>query len=162
MSRSQAHCELTLDGLAATEALAGRLAPLLGKGDAVALYGDLGAGKTAFARALIRARAGSEIEVPSPTYTLMQEYLLPNLVLNHFDLYRLKSEAELAELGLEHALENGAVLVEWPELALPLLPADRLSLRFTTLSENTKRVEIDVAAGGRWAAFIGGLGGSGR
>lgn len=160
MSRSPAHYERSLTGLAATEALAAELAPQLQKGDAVLLYGDLGAGKTAFARALIRSLAGSAIEVPSPTFTLMQEYALPNLVLSHLDLYRLKSEAELAELGLDHALERGAVLIEWPELALPYLPEDRLTLRFTTLSEDTKRVEID-AAGGRWGVFLRGLGGSG-
>jgi tRNA threonylcarbamoyl adenosine modification protein YjeE len=107
------------------------LAALLRPGDVLALEGDLGAGKTELARAVIRARAGADIPVPSPTFTLLQVYDLPGLTLTHADLYRLGGgdPAELAELGLEETWETGALLVEWPERALDLLPTDRLSLR---------------------------------
>jgi tRNA threonylcarbamoyl adenosine modification protein YjeE len=109
---------LQLSSLAETHALAARLAGALRGGDVVALKGDLGAGKTEFARALIRARAGVEMEVPSPTFTLIQDYPLPGLTIRHIDLYRIADPDELFELGLEEAPgEDEAWLVEWPERA---------------------------------------------
>lgn len=113
---------------AATRALARRLAVVLRPGDVVALHGDLGAGKTAFARALIRALVGDEgEEVPSPTFTLVQTYALPDATVWHFDLYRLSEANEVIELGWEEA-RQGIVLVEWPDRLGPLLPADRFDL----------------------------------
>lgn len=111
-------------------------------GDLITLSGDLGAGKSTFARALIRAVADDEfLEVPSPTFTLVQSYAL-RIPIAHFDLYRISDAAELDELGLEDALEDGVCLVEWPERAESDLPTNRLNLRF--LQEgNGRRVEID-------------------
>src|ERR1700674_3843998 len=84
----------------ATEALAADLAVVLAKGDVIALSGDLGAGKTTLARALIRRLAGDpSIEVPSPTFTIMQTYELPRFTVVHADLYRVTGPGELAELG---------------------------------------------------------------
>jgi tRNA threonylcarbamoyladenosine biosynthesis protein TsaE len=83
----------------------------------IALCGPLGAGKSELARALIRARAGAAIEVPSPSFTLVQDYPLGDLVLRHIDLYRLAGPDELAELGLEAPESNEVWLVEWPERA---------------------------------------------
>lgn len=120
--------ELILDDVAATHAFAARLAPLLGPGDLVRLRGDLGAGKTELARALIRARAGAAVEVPSPSFTLVQRYELPGLVVTHADLYRLADPAEVEELGLEDALREGTLLVEWPERAEDRLPEGGLTL----------------------------------
>ncbi|PTM96019.1 tRNA (adenosine(37)-N6)-threonylcarbamoyltransferase complex ATPase subunit type 1 TsaE [Mycoplana dimorpha] len=115
-------------------------------GDLIALSGDLGAGKSTFARALIRAVADDEfLEVPSPTFTLVQSYAL-RIPIAHFDLYRIADSAELDELGLDEALEGGVCLVEWPERADDALPAERLTLRF--LHEATgRRVEIDAPEG---------------
>ena len=130
----------------------------------VALEGDLGAGKTELARAVIRAWAGADIPVPSPTFTLLQVYdALPGgLTITHADLYRLRGDPdELAELGLEEAWENGALLVEWPDGALDLLPGDRLSLRLMHAPEaGAEAREVEVAAGesGRWADLVGELG----
>lgn len=153
---------LNLPDLAATRAFGARLAALLLPGDVVALEGDLGAGKTELARAVIRARAGAAIPVPSPTFTLLQVYELPGLTLTHADLYRLGGggPAELAELGLEETWETGALLVEWPERALDLLPADRLSLRLWHAPEAGLEVRgLEIAAvGGRWADLVGELG----
>ena len=109
--------ELALPDLAATAELGARIAAGLRPGDLVALSGDLGAGKTTLARAILLALGVAE-NVPSPTFTLVQAYDTPNLRVSHYDLYRLKSESEMRELGLDDALDDGAVLVEWPERAL--------------------------------------------
>jgi tRNA threonylcarbamoyl adenosine modification protein YjeE len=110
------HTILALPDLAATAALGVRIASLLKPGDLVALKGDLGAGKTTLARAILAALAVEE-KVPSPTFTLVQTYETPSLTVSHFDLYRLKTPSELEELGLDEALDRGAALVEWPERA---------------------------------------------
>jgi len=116
----------------ATRRLMTDVAALLMPGDLITLSGDLGAGKTTFARALIRHLAGDEgIEVPSPTFTLMQTYQLPGGTVVHADLYRLSSPAELAELGLEDVGPDTIELVEWPDRAGGLLPPDRLDIAFT-------------------------------
>ncbi len=112
----------------ATVALARRLAPRLRPGDVVALWGDLGAGKTCFARALIGALCGAGEEVPSPTFTLVQTYDTPAGTVWHFDLYRLTVPDEAMELGLEDALAEGITLIEWPDRLGGLLPRERLDL----------------------------------
>jgi N-acetylmuramate 1-kinase len=108
------------------------IAAALEPGDLITLSGDLGAGKTTFARALIRYLAGDEtIEVPSPTFTLIQNYDLPRFPLVHADLYRLSGVAELAELGFDDLPEGSVVLMEWPDRAAGFLPPDRLDITFT-------------------------------
>ncbi len=117
----------------------------------VALEGDLGAGKTELARAVIRSLAGAAIPVPSPTFTLLQTYELPDLVVTHADLYRLGDASEVQELGLDEAWEQGALLVEWPERAGELLPADRLTLRLRHVPEAGPEVrEIEIEGDERW------------
>ncbi len=101
-------------------------------GDLVTLSGDLGAGKTTFARALIRYLAGDDtIEVPSPTFTLLQSYELPRFTLVHADLYRLSGAAELSEIGFDDLPEETVVLIEWPDRAAGFLPPSRLDITFT-------------------------------
>lgn len=131
-----------LSDLNATKALASRFVPLLAKGDMVALRGELGTGKTEFARALLRAM-GIEGDIPSPTYTLAQTYEIGGLQVFHFDLYRLKSESELDELGWDDALANGIMLVEWPEKAGGRLRPDRLDLHFTLDREGKRRCRVE-------------------
>lgn len=114
---------------AATARLAEDVAACLMPGDLVALSGDLGAGKTTFARALIRALADDPtLDVPSPTFTLAQAYETRPVPVVHFDLYRLAAPDELVEIGLEEALDAGAALIEWPERAEGTLPAERLDI----------------------------------
>jgi tRNA threonylcarbamoyl adenosine modification protein YjeE len=108
------------------------IAAALDPGDLVTLSGDLGAGKTTFARALIRFLAGDPgIAVPSPTFTLMQTYELPRFPVVHGDLYRLEGPGELAELGFDDLPKNAVVLLEWPDRAAGFLPPDRLDIAFT-------------------------------
>src|SRR5436309_3043656 len=108
------------------------IASALAPGDVVTLSGDLGAGKTTFARALIRYLAGDRsIEVPSPTFTLIQIYDLPPFPVVHADFYRLSGTAELAELGFDDLPEGAVVLIEWPDRAAGFLPPDRLDVALT-------------------------------
>src|SRR5438309_7331935 len=105
------------------------LALLVGPGDVITLSGDLGAGKTAAARAMIRYLADDEtLEVPSPTFTLAQSYDLPAVTLVHADLYRVNDERELEEIGLSPLPEGAIALVEWPERAGGALPPDRIDI----------------------------------
>ncbi|MGB3271987.1 MAG: tRNA (adenosine(37)-N6)-threonylcarbamoyltransferase complex ATPase subunit type 1 TsaE [Xanthobacteraceae bacterium] len=112
-----------------TARLMADLALLLSPGDTVTLSGDLGAGKTTAARALIRYLAGDEtLDVPSPTFTLVQLYDLPPFALLHGDLYRIADDSELDEIGLSPWPEDTVTLIEWPERAAAALPADRLDV----------------------------------
>ena len=116
----------------ATERLVADIAAALEPGDLVTLSGDLGAGKTTFARAMIRHLAGNpDIAVPSPTFTLMQTYDLPRFPVVHADLYRLEGPGELAELGFDDLPKDAVVLLEWPDRAAGFLPPDRLDVAFT-------------------------------
>ncbi len=118
---------------AATRALAQEIAGLVGADDLVTLSGELGAGKTTFARALIRCLTGDpELEAPSPTFTLMQIYETPAFPIVHADLYRVKDASELAELGWEEAADGALVLVEWAERAGSALAGDRLDIALFT------------------------------
>jgi N-acetylmuramate 1-kinase len=130
----------------ATRRLAVDVASILKPGDLVTLSGDLGAGKSAFARALIRHLAGDDtLDVPSPTFTLVQTYALPRFAVVHADLYRVGQASELAELGVDEAAENAVVLLEWPDRAADVLPADRLDIAFTLaphLGVNQRNVDI--------------------
>ena len=120
--------ELRLDDADSTGRLGAAVAGALRAGDAVCLWGTLGAGKTTLARALIRALTRPDEEVPSPTFTLVQTYDGPDFPIAHFDLYRLKGPEEVRELGLDEALDEGAALIEWPERLEGRLPPDRLDI----------------------------------
>lgn len=145
----------------ATAALAQRLAGALAPGDVVALEGDLGAGKTTFARALIAAFAAeagqAPPEVPSPTFTLVQIYEFPRAALWHFDLYRIERPQDALELGIEEALAGGIALIEWPERLGGLLPERRIAVRidFGDASE-VRQIAISAPEGsaGRLAAVF--------
>lgn len=124
-----------------TRALGARLAPLLRRGDVIALRGDLGAGKTTLARGLIQALLGRNEEVPSPTYTLVQMYEGPGFPLWHFDLYRLEDPDDVQELGWDET-QDGAALIEWPDRAGRHLPAQRLDV-FLENSGDGRRARLE-------------------
>jgi tRNA threonylcarbamoyladenosine biosynthesis protein TsaE len=141
-----------LPDLAATEALAARVAGLARAGDAILLEGPLGAGKSAFARAFLRAAAADPaLEVPSPSYTLVQSYDLPGFCAHHFDLWRLDGPAALAELGWDDARAD-LVLVEWPDRLGALRPADALGIALAHAEGNER-----VATLSGWPDRIGAL-----
>ena len=122
-------------------------------GDLITLSGDLGAGKTTFARAMIRHLAGDPtIAVPSPTFTLMQIYELPRFPVVHADLYRLDAPGELQELGFDDLPEGAVVLVEWPDRAAGFLPPNRLDIAFTLAPQlGTEHRNVRVTGYGSFA-----------
>lgn len=137
---------------AATLRLGAAIGAALRAGDVVALEGDLGAGKTTLARGIL-AGAGHEGEVPSPTFTIVQAYLPPSVRLPvwHCDLYRIESPGEIEELGLEEALDDGALVVEWPDRAGSRLMRDALRLRLD-IDGGARRLtaEVPPAWESRW------------
>jgi tRNA threonylcarbamoyl adenosine modification protein YjeE len=135
----------------ATRRFAADLANMLQPGDFVALSGDLGAGKTTFVRAMIAHLANdAAIEVPSPTFTLVQHYDLPRFRVVHADLYRVASADELAELGLDE-MADSVVMMEWPDRAGGTLPEDRIDIAFTLAPHDGMEHRI-VHMDGRGAA----------
>lgn len=134
---------LTLDGEEATAELAAEIASLAEDGDVIALSGELGTGKTTFARAFLR-EWGVREEIPSPTFTLVQTYELEAGTVWHFDLYRLEKPDDALELDIEDAFTDGISLIEWPENLGAYLPWERLDLRFAIGErEDVRRVEIE-------------------
>ena len=132
-----------------TRALAARISAIARRRDVITLQGPLGAGKTVFARGFIAAR-GLADEVPSPTFTLVQLYEAPDVVIYHFDLYRLERPDDVFELGIEEALADGISLIEWPDRLGPYLPVDRLDVALVSgAGETERRIEFDGV--GSWA-----------
>lgn len=141
--------ELNLPDEAATKAFGAKMARVLRDGDIVRLAGDLGAGKTTFARAVI-AELTETKDAPSPTYMLVETYDCDQFLLWHFDLYRLEGPNDVWELGLEEALEGGVLLIEWPERIDGLLPEKSLGLRLESSGLGKARRAI-LDADENWA-----------
>lgn len=139
-----------------TVQIAESVASIARRGDIIALSGGLGSGKTAFARGFIRALAGREEEVPSPTFTLLQIYDAAPTPIYHFDLYRIEAPSEVWELGFDEAPSDGIVLIEWPERLGALMPADRLEITISIPAGagETERC-IAIAAGASWVDRLG-------
>jgi tRNA threonylcarbamoyl adenosine modification protein YjeE len=154
---------LDLPDEAATEALARRLADLAGPGDTIALDGDLGTGKTSFARAFIRRRAAAANtplgEVPSPTFTLVQVYDLPGGTVWHVDFYRLGDPSEASELGLDEATAEGILLVEWPSRAPEALDPGRLRIAISYGEDDDAR-RVAISGGPAWRDRLNRLAGA--
>ncbi len=149
MSDYQSKYQFTLKNESATGILASQLAGLTEPRDIIGLVGDLGVGKTAFARAFITARGGDS-EVPSPTFTLVQVYECSSINVYHFDLYRIEEPEEIFELGIEDAFAEGISLIEWPDRMDTYIPSERLDIIFSSgLDENAREV-ILVGYGDSW------------
>lgn len=150
--------ELSIGSEAETRRLADDLAGIVRQGDVIALSGDLGAGKSTFARALIRRLAeDAALEVPSPTFTLIQAYDTPRGPVVHADLYRLRAEEELVELGLLESLDDAIGLVEWPDRAPDAFPErSRLDVVFALEpSGGDERRRVTLIPGSAWADRLG-------
>lgn len=147
---------LELEDEAATSRLAGDVAQLVGPGDLVTLSGDLGSGKTTFARALVRLLTGGpELEVPSPTFSLIQVYEAGAFAIVHADLFRIDKPADIGEIGFEEASEGALVLLEWPERAGSLLESDRLDICFALDKDRGQTYRTAVLTGfGAFAARL--------
>jgi tRNA threonylcarbamoyladenosine biosynthesis protein TsaE len=134
-----------------TARVAQAVARAVDSGDVIALHGDLGSGKTAFARSFVRTLMAEDEEVPSPTFTLVQTYPAEAATIYHFDFYRIEDPDEAWEIGIEEAFAEGISLIEWPERLGGLLPGDRLDVFLTTAAgmAETER-GITLAAGPAW------------
>ncbi|MBW6513728.1 MAG: tRNA (adenosine(37)-N6)-threonylcarbamoyltransferase complex ATPase subunit type 1 TsaE [Candidatus Syntrophosphaera sp.] len=132
--------------------LAAYIAPLLRPGDVICLQGNLGSGKTFFASALGRELGAGE-NLDSPSFVLLKEYHTERFPLFHLDLYRLRSEAELHDLGLFDFLESGVTLIEWPELAVKLLPERILNLSLRFSFDGRQRM-VEIIAKGRFSDYF--------
>ncbi len=140
---------LTLPDPGATEALGRRLAAILRPGDVVALEGPLGSGKTALARAAIRALTDPAEEAPSPTFTLVQIYESEAGPLYHFDLYRLEAPDQVVELGIDDAFAEGISLVEWPDRLGGYLPRRHLKITLAAGPDKDSRI-ASITGGKAW------------
>ena len=129
--------EYIVNSLEETRQWAAEFAKTLSAPVVVALHGDLGMGKSEIARKIIQTLRGADTVVPSPTFTIVQSYD----GISHFDLYRIEDVDELVEVGLEHAMQNDITLIEWPEIADAMLPADTIHV-FITQHGDGRRLEI--------------------
>ena len=141
---------MILQDEAATARLGAAIGAKLRAGEAVCLWGPLGAGKSTLARALVRALTRSDEEVPSPTFTLVQFYEGPRLAVAHFDLYRLTDPDEAYEIGLDEALDVGAAVIEWPERLGGRLPADRLDIEIGYAGADEEGRIVRLTPQGAW------------
>lgn len=140
--------EILLASTQETKKLAGEIAKKVRPGDVIGLYGELGAGKTTFVRFMVDAM-GFSARVQSPTFVIMRKYSGEKenkgiSHINHVDLYRITKEDELENLGLEEILEDekAVTLIEWPEIAEPMLPKQMIKIKFEYVDENSRKVYV--------------------
>ncbi|PYF11902.1 tRNA threonylcarbamoyladenosine biosynthesis protein TsaE [Rhodobacter viridis] len=156
MQNTPALLRFDLPDADATDRFGVALGSLLRAGDVLLLEGPIGAGKTHFARALIRARLGPAEDVPSPTFTLVQVYGADPEIW-HADLYRLTHPDEAIELGLEEAFDTAICLIEWPERLGDLQPKKALFLRFSLTDAGAAR-QVQLFGDADWAQRLTALG----
>ena len=125
-----------LKNLEETRQFARDFAKTLNAPQTVALHGDLGMGKSEIAREIIKTLRGKDTIVPSPTFTLVQNYD----GISHFDLYRIGDKSELEEIGLKYAIDNDITLIEWPEIAMDILPSNTIHVYITQDGDGRKLV----------------------
>ena len=144
---------MKLNSLKDTFNLSKKIGSLLCNGDVIFLYGEIGVGKTTFVRGLINnfevQRGTNESEILSPTFNIVFDYVIKELKIMHYDLYRLKNSKDINELGIFAEIENCITLIEWPEL-IEKKPDDRIELFFNYLEENLDKRNLEIKGHGKW------------
>ena len=144
---------MKLNSLEDTFNLSKKIGKLLSNGDVIFLYGEIGVGKTTFVRGLINnfevQRGTNESQILSPTFNIVFDYVIKELKIMHYDLYRLKNSKDINELGIFVESENCITLIEWPEL-IEKKPDDRIELFFNYLEENLDKRNLEIKGHGKW------------
>ena len=147
---------MKLNSLEDTFNLSKKIGKLLSNGDVIFLYGEIGVGKTTFVRGLINnfevQRGTNESEILSPTFNIVFDYVIKELKIMHYDLYRLKNSKDINELGIFSEIENCITLIEWPEL-IEKKPDDRIELFFNYLEENLDKRNLEIKGHGKWSNY---------
>ena len=147
---------MELNSLENTFNLSKKIGKLLSKGDVIFLYGEIGVGKTTFVRGLINnfevQRGTNESQILSPTFNIVFDYVIKELKIMHYDLYRLKNSKDINELGIFAEIENCITLIEWPEL-IEKKPDDRIELFFNYLEENLDKRNLEIKGHGKWSNY---------
>ena len=144
---------MKLNSLEDTFDLSKKIGKLLSNGDVIFLYGEIGVGKTTFVRGLINnlevQQDMNESQILSPTFNIVFDYVIKELKIMHYDLYRLKNNKDINELGIFVESENCITLIEWPEL-IEKKPDDRIELFFNYLEENLDKRNLEIKGYGKW------------
>ena len=147
---------MKLNSLEDTFNLSKKIGKLLSNGDVIFLYGEIGVGKTTFVRGLINnfevQRGTNESQILSPTFNIVFDYVIKELKIMHYDLYRLKNSKDINELGIFVEIENCITLIEWPEL-IKKKPDDRIDLFFNYLEENLDKRNLEIKGHGKWSNY---------
>ena len=147
---------MKLNSLEDTFNLSKKIGKLLSNGDVIFLYGEIGVGKTTFVRGLINnfevQRGTNESQILSPTFNIVFDYVIKELKVMHYDLYRLKNSKDINELGIFVEIENCITLIEWPEL-IEKKPDDRIELFFNYLEENLDKRNLEIKGHGKWSNY---------
>ena len=147
---------MKLNSLEDTFNLSKKIGKLLSNGDVIFLYGEIGVGKTTFVRGLINnfevQQNMNESQILSPTFNIVFDYVIKELKVMHYDLYRLKNSKDINELGMFVEIENCITLIEWPEL-IEKKPNDRIELFFSYLGENLDKRKLEIKGYGKWSNY---------
>ena len=147
---------MKLNSLEDTFNLSKKIGKLLSNGDVIFLYGEIGVGKTTFVRGLINnfevQQDMDESQILSPTFNIVFDYVIKELKIMHYDLYRLKNSKDINELGIFAEIENCITLIEWPEL-IEKKPDNRIELFFSYLEENLDKRNLEIKGHGKWSNY---------
>ena len=147
---------MKLNSLKDTFNLSKKIGKLLSNGDVIFLYGEIGVGKTTFVRGLINnfevQQGMNESQILSPTFNIVFDYVIKELKVMHYDLYRLKNSKDINELGIFVEIENCITMIEWPEL-IDKKPDDRIELLFSYLEENLDKRNLEIKGHGKWSNY---------
>ena len=147
---------MKLNSLEDTFNLSKKIGNLLSNGDVIFLYGEIGVGKTTFVRGFINnfevQQGMNESQILSPTFNIVFDYVIKELKVMHYDLYRLKNSKDINELGIFVEIENCITLIEWPEL-IEKKPDNRIELFFNYLEENLDKRNLEIKGHGKWSNY---------